>query len=117
VTPAPELVSDALTVARWRDPHIEEWEVGAQNVLADTYGRNREWVSQCESLMVERGLGEAYGQQLMRELYDVSPHPLGKERQYVVSGEELAAIRTAPLSTVLRALAAVVRAEGMEKCW
>jgi hypothetical protein len=57
--------------------------------------------------MVERGLGEAYSEALANELIG-STDPAHETETFLVSW--IWKIRTAPLSTVLRALAAVVRA-------
>jgi hypothetical protein len=114
VTPAPEPVSDALTVARWKEPYrftaAPGTEYGKSDLAnAETLARLPSWLAECESLMVERGLGEAYGRALSAQLgWD----EMANGNLVLIAGSGITSIRTAPLSTVLRALAAVVRAEG-----
>ena len=103
---APEPVSDALTVARWVEPSIDRFDAEGRMALLSYYETDAGLLS-AERLMVERGLGEAYGETLFAAMPIVV--------QGMSLGRRIAAIRTAPLSTVLRALAAVVRAEAEKK--
>jgi hypothetical protein len=100
--------SDAIVVARWRDKSFCEWPESAQKVIADDSATRLEWLAAVEALIVERGMGEAYGRALATAL---SPELLKCDRY-----DGYAMIRTAPPATILRALAATIRAaEKKEK--
>lgn len=67
-------------------------------------------ISAAERVLVERGLGEAYGRELIRQLIipsnTVTP---------VLLWSEITTIRTAPLEVCLRAMARVVREQRKPK--
>jgi hypothetical protein len=91
--------SDAIVVARWAWPG----NIAAEGRVFWTPGN----IAAVEALIVERGMGQQYGEHLCRTaLSPIDPFPRG--------WDDIAAIRTAPPATILRALAATIRAQGKE---
>jgi hypothetical protein len=113
--------SDALIVARWLWPD-RAWTRTPSGVaesrpydgLGERDGDSfdpaiRSHVAAAEVAMVERGLGERYARALLREIASsAGTHDFGSPGAYY---GDIARIRTAPLSAIVRALATVAREE------
>lgn len=113
---------DALDVARFCWPHTDSfwWDSKFGRVHGAGGSGPRVWdcrdhsdFAAAERVLVELGLGEAYGRALRLALLieDAAKDRLG---QYLTDGE-IAAIRTAPLEVCLRAMARVVREQPKPK--
>jgi len=96
--------SDALVVMEWRyGPDLSQCGPSVEG--AEALAENAYWVAECEHRMVERGLGEAYGRTL--EVIMSGCVPGGP----AMPSPNAAQIRTAPLPTIVKALAATIRAK------
>ena len=126
-------MSDALTIARWCWPKYT-WKEGIESEVyteecgtddscwefwPDEYGgrpqdceqNGRKGVSDAESVLIECGLAENYGNALCWELWGNKNHPEFKFRGDWAPnlGADLAELATAPLNVRVRAMAAVIR--------
>lgn len=98
---------DALAVARFLRPRKNPARPGSEYARQeDEIDRNWIWnnIAAAEAVLVERGLGEQYGAELVAELKLCGHVDLDAAR-----------IRTAPLDVCLRAMAAVVRKQQEAK--
>lgn len=115
---AGELMSDALTIARFCFPETHwvmredegvaiDWglESFTHAELAESSGplwnpQDRADVSAAESVVIERGLAEQYGRALAHELWPENPH--------CTFAVAIAQVRTAPLTVVIRAILSAI---------
>lgn len=98
-----EEVSDALVIARWRDPVIfRALDERSAKTVADTYAESARWIAESERILIERGHGDAYGEALGCAL-------LAKHDPWPRCFEDIAQLATAPLGARVRAMAAVIR--------
>ncbi len=96
-SPTPD---DLLALARFCSPW-KEWN-----------SESRHDVAAAEAVLIERGMGEEYGAELVAELGVARGERLDWEFEWAAS---VAAIRTAPLDVCVRAMVQVVRAEEAKR--
>jgi hypothetical protein len=107
-SPTPD---DLLALARFCK--AEKWhEVFCRNLSGVSgEGAQRSAVSAAEAVLIERGLGEEYGAELVAELGVARGERLDWEFEWAAS---VAAIRTAPLDVCVRAMVQVVKQQQKE---
>lgn len=124
---APLTPDEALEIARWYAPD-QEWRTTkilgvlrapSLNVQCEDDRIDLEdalCVSEIERALVERGLGDRYGEALCRAVLGEGPEEFG-ERAPICPDQfaHIAAIRTAPLAVIARAILETVREAQKEK--